>query len=100
MKFSEMQYIRPDFEAVRATITAYTAQLKGAADFAAADAAFLGMQAVESALLTADAISYVRHTIDTRDEFYEGEASSAFCQPCSDSFSRGICSASSRTSPS
>lgn len=73
MKFSEMQYIRPDFEAVRATITAYTAQLIGAADYAAADAAFLEMQKVESALLTADAISYVRHTIDTRDEFYDGE---------------------------
>ena len=73
MKFSEMQYIRPDFEAVKAEITARTAELSAAADFCAADRAFLAMQRVESALLTADAVSYIRHTIDTRDEFYDVE---------------------------
>lgn len=74
MKFSEMQYVRPDIETVKADIRSCTGALRSAPDFAAADAAFARMEDLQKTLMTADALSYIRHSIDTRDAFYDGEA--------------------------
>lgn len=74
MKFSAMTYTRPDIGAVNAAIRDCTARLQAAGSFAEADAAFLDLERQESGVLTADALSYIRHSIDTRDAYYDAEA--------------------------
>ena len=74
MKFSDMTYTRPDLEAAKAAISTHTEALREAESYEEARAAFLKMQALQSHLYTADTLAYVRHTIDTRDAYYDEEA--------------------------
>ena len=74
MKFSDMTYTRPDLEAAKAETSACTEALKGAKSYEEAKDAFLKMQELQSHLYTADTLAYVRHTIDTRDAYYDEEA--------------------------
>lgn len=73
MKFREMPYERPDLEAAKKEIGQLTAKLRGAADYAQARAAFMEKEELEKHLQTAATLASVRHTIDTRDSFYEEE---------------------------
>ena len=73
MKFSEMPYARPDKEALKAQLTALTASLKDAADYAQAKAAFLQHETLERHLDTLGTLVSTRHSLDTRDAFYEAE---------------------------
>ncbi len=73
MKFSEMPYIRPDLEDAKMQMTALTEQLRQAKDYAAAKAAFLAMEELNKKIYTAETLVHVRHTIDTRDSFYDKE---------------------------
>ena len=73
MKFTEMPYSRPDMEAVKAQITTMTDALRAAADYPAAKAVFLEYQESQKHLQTLCTLAEVRHSIDTRDEFYDGE---------------------------
>lgn len=74
MKFSDMTYTRPDLEAAKAAISGCTEALNRAESYEEARAAFLKMQELHSHLYTADTLAYVRHTIDTRDAYYDEEA--------------------------
>ena len=74
IKFSEMQYIRPDLEEGKKTLAEQTEKLKNAATFEEADAAFLAVQAFTSHKETMDSIASIRHNVDTRDPFYDEEA--------------------------
>ena len=74
MKFSDMTYTRPDLEAAKAAISAHTDALNRAESYEEARAAFLKLQELHSHLYTADTLAYVRHTIDTRDAYYDEEA--------------------------
>ena len=73
MKFSEMPYVRPDLEALRqAAETAVTALDAAPSAQAQLDA----YEAYEKAAATAQtmaSLAYIRHTIDTKDPFYEAE---------------------------
>ena len=73
MKFSEMPYKRPDPEAVKAELKALTEQLKSAASYEEARKLFLEKEEKEKLVDTMGTLAYVRHSIDTRDEFYDGE---------------------------
>ena len=73
MKFSEMPYSRPDPEVMKQTLRDWTERLKNAASYAEARAAFLEKEEGEKAVDTTATLAYVRHSIDTRDEFYDGE---------------------------
>ena len=73
MKFNEMPYRRPDPEAVKAELSALTERLKKAADYEEARAVFLEKEEKEKAVDTMGTLAYVRHSIDTRDEFYNEE---------------------------
>ena len=73
MKFTEMPYTRPDMESVKAQASALTEALRTAADYPAAKAAFLEYQEAQKHLQTLCTLAEVRHSIDTRDEFYDGE---------------------------
>ena len=73
MRFSEMPYKRPNPEAVKAGMSALTERLKAAKSYAEARAVFLEKEEKEKQVDTMDTLAYVRHSIDTRDEFYDGE---------------------------
>ena len=74
IKFSEMQYIRPDLEEGKKTLAAQTEKLKNAATFAEADEAFMAVQTFTAHRETMESIASIRHNVDTRDAFYEKEA--------------------------
>ena len=73
MKFSEMIYTRPDPEAVKATLAGLTERLKAARNYQEAREIFLSQQAESRHIQTAATLASVRHSIDTRDEYYDGE---------------------------
>lgn len=73
IKFKDMPYERPDLKAVENQIKDLTRQLVEAPDYASAREAFLGHERLHRQVSTLDQISYIRHSIDTRDDFYQGE---------------------------
>ena len=75
MKFSEMPYARPDKDAVIESIRSFIKELKEAKDFAAADGVFIAADAFYKHIFTLRNLSFIRHSIDTRDEFYDAEES-------------------------
>jgi len=73
MKFSEMKYTRPDAEAVKARIKELTERLRQAKSYEEARQVFLDMDNEKRHFMTAGELATIRHMIDTRDEFYDGE---------------------------
>ena len=73
MKFSEMPYARPDLEAIKARLAELTAKLKAADSYDAARSVFLEKEQEQKHVDTLSTLAHVRHTIDTRDAFYDGE---------------------------
>lgn len=73
MKFSQMKYERPNLEAVKAELTKLTEELKSAENYDGARKAFVEFDAVKRKVETQGTLASVRHSIDTRDEFYEAE---------------------------
>ena len=73
MKFSEMPYARPDTETVKNQLTKLTERLKNAGTYEEAKAAFLEEQKASLAVETQATLASIRHSIDTRDTFYDEE---------------------------
>ena len=73
MKFTEMPYTRPDMESAKTEVATLTARLAEAPDYATAKAVFLEYQTAQKHLMTLCTLAEIRHSIDTRDEFYDGE---------------------------
>ena len=73
MKFSEMSYQRPDLEEVKAGMKVLTTRLKEAKSYEEARAVFLEKEEKEKVTDTMATLAYVRHSIDTRDAFYNAE---------------------------
>ena len=74
MKFSEMPYERPDLDAVKKQYSALTERLKAAGSYEEARAVFLEKEELDKHVQTLATLSRVRHSIDTRDAFYDAEA--------------------------
>ncbi len=74
MKFSEMPYARPDAAAVKTELASLTAAFRAAKSFDEADGVFVKEDRLDRHIDTLYNLSYIRHSIDTRDEFYSGEA--------------------------
>lgn len=74
MKFSEFVYERPDKDAILAKLDQIEKDLKEADSYEAFLAAFKDYDALLRHTSTLQSIAEVRHTIDTRDEFYSQEA--------------------------
>ncbi len=74
MKFSEMPYERPDLDAVKKQYSALTERLKAAESYEEARAVFLEKEELDKHVQTLATLSHVRHSIDTRDAFYDAEA--------------------------
>lgn len=73
MKFSEMPYVRPDIDRVCADLTAIIEKLSVAETVDAAKAAVAELNSYYKTVTTALTLAEIRHTIDTRDAFYQAE---------------------------
>ena len=95
MKFSEMPYHRPDLDEIKAQFAAVTQRFATAPDYAAAKAAFLEEQTLNKHVDTLANLASIRNTIDTRDEFYDGEmnfwnAATPRIQECQNAWSAAL----------
>jgi len=73
MKFNELPYKRPAVAAVKQALTDLTARLKNARDFTEAQAVFLEQERQADDIATMFTLAFIRHSIDTQDEFYTAE---------------------------
>ena len=73
MRFSQMEYQRLDVEEIKSQMTDIIESFKNAADYEAAKKCFLDMDKLSRHVDTMGTLAYLRHSIDTRDEFYDSE---------------------------
>lgn len=73
LKFREMPYERPDGEALKTSMRTLTEKLRAAGSYDAAKAVFLEKETLSKHIQTLATLAQVRHTIDTRDKFYDEE---------------------------
>lgn len=73
IKFSEIPYTRPDIDKVKEEITKLTDELKSADSYNKARDAFVRKDALERHVESAATVVSIRHSIDTRDKFYDDE---------------------------
>ncbi len=73
MKFSEMPYERPELEKVKETLADFTKRLRAAETYEAARAIFLEQEEYGKHISTLSTLAFIRHSIDTRDSFYDKE---------------------------
>lgn len=72
-RFKDLPYVRPDFAKVKTELAAITEKMKNAASYEEAKAAYFDFEAIMSDLRDAYTIVSIRHTVDTRDKFYDDE---------------------------
>lgn len=72
-KFKDIQYTRPDFEAFQKLAEDNAEKIKNAVSYSEAKKVFLEFDKAESEFFDMGNIAYIRHTIDTSDEFYDKE---------------------------
>ena len=73
IKFSEMPYTRPDVEGLRALLTKAKERVERARSFSEVREAYFDVQEKYREAMTLFSIASVRNTIDTGDEYYDGE---------------------------
>ena len=73
MTFNEYKYERPDLDAYKATMTELLDQMKQDPTFEEELAIIQQVFDLEDELSTLASLVSTRHSIDTRDEFYEAE---------------------------
>lgn len=73
MKFSEMQYVRPDLAKIGAAYEKLIAQVKNAQRAQEIFEAVLEHEKVLMNFSTAQSLVNVRHSVDTEDKFYDAE---------------------------
>ena len=73
MTFSEIPYTRADLNAWKQTIEDPTARYAGAQTFEEADEVYQEAEKAGQDYHTMVNVAYIRHDIDTRDAFYDGE---------------------------
>ena len=73
MKFAECPYERPDLQTAMAQLDTLSHSIAGAPTAEDAKKAFLSFEEIAERIGSLSAICYVRHTVNTRDLFYEKE---------------------------
>lgn len=73
MKFSEMPYERPDLNALKAQADVIQQSFAAAESADAAEAAWLAWDSMSAHVDTMTSLAYIRHSIDTTDDFYAQE---------------------------
>ena len=74
MKFRDIPYTRPDRDEILTKLRALTERMTAAADLQAAEDVFLEADGYSASVQTLSTLAEVRHSIDTRDEFYSAES--------------------------
>ena len=72
-KFSELEYVRPDFEKVKDNIKVSIEKMKAAESFTEALSIYTESEKEINELMMMYTIVYIRNTVDTSDKFYEEE---------------------------
>ena len=72
-RFSTLEYKRPDLEARRAQLAQWKDAVAHAESYTALRTLMLEIDRESCELSTQYSIAHIRHTLDTRDEFYEAE---------------------------
>ena len=73
LKFSQMPYDRPDVEAVMLQMNELCAKMQDAKTYEEAKELFLAFDELSAEFNTPCTLAYVRHQLDTTDEFYDKE---------------------------
>ncbi|MBR6018762.1 MAG: M3 family oligoendopeptidase [Lachnospiraceae bacterium] len=73
IRFSEIQYQRPDIEALKTLVVEATKKATEAKSTAEIRDAYYAVQESENAVDTMYTVAHIRNTINTADEFYDGE---------------------------
>lgn len=73
MKFSEMPYVRPDLEQLKTLAQQTVAGLNNAGSAAEQAEHYRAFETAEKNVETMSALVFIRHSIDTQDEFYTRE---------------------------
>lgn len=73
MIFSDMKYQRPDLDNLKKQIATLTDRLSKSADYKEAKEIFLEKDKLDRHISTLSNLANIRHTIDTRDTFYDEE---------------------------
>lgn len=73
MKFSEMPYSRPDLEKIKADSAAVLERITNASTAQEQIDAYLDYEQKNKEVNTLCSLAYVRHSINTKDEFYDKE---------------------------
>ncbi len=73
MKFWEMKYERPALNEMKADLKALCDRFEAAKEYAEAKSVFLEKEEALKHIQTMSTLANVRHTIDTRDKFYDDE---------------------------
>jgi M3 family oligoendopeptidase len=73
VKFIEYRYERPDVAAFEKQFKELLAVFSSAANYEEQDTAMSGMNKLRSEFDTMQQMAYIRHSIDTNDEFYKAE---------------------------
>ena len=72
-KFSQIEYVRPDFKKVAKEIKGYIRQMKKATSYQDFKKAFKSCQDVLINVDTLTTLAYIRNTVDMNDKFYDKE---------------------------
>ncbi len=73
MKFEEYQYTRPQMDTLKSDFATLLQDFQQAASLEVANTAFEKIYALRQEFSTMYNICYIRHSINTKDEFYEAE---------------------------
>ena len=73
MKFCEMPYTRPDIDETKKSFDSLTERLASAKSYADAKEVFLEEQKLEKHIDTLVNLVSIRHSVNTRDKFYDEE---------------------------
>lgn len=73
IKFKDMPYERPDLEEAKNQMVSLTERMKSAEDYDTAREVFLEEDKLEKHLRTFQVLANIRHDINTKDEYYDGE---------------------------
>ena len=73
IRFSEIEYQRPDMEALRAAVEKATRKVCAAKNYAEVREAYFTLQEMEKAADTMYTVCHIRNTVDTADPFYDSE---------------------------
>ena len=79
-KFEDIKYERPDFDKISKKIDEYTERLKSAKTYEETRAVMFEEDKESQAFNSMITIAYIRHTLNTADEYYEEEVQYGYRQ--------------------